>query len=60
MPCADWNVGRQRGDIPAQVFANPDPIRQLTYASPLEAKRAIAKCAGRALTPPPTAQLDAM
>jgi uncharacterized protein (DUF4415 family) len=49
MPCAGWKVGRRPGEMPAQAFADPDPFRQLTYASPLEAKRAIAQCLGRAL-----------
>jgi hypothetical protein len=42
------------------AFANPNPSRQLTYASPLEAKRAIAQCLGRALATLPTAQLEAI
>ena len=46
--------------MPTQAFADPDPFRQLTYASPLEAKRAIAQCLGRALATLPTAQLEAI
>ena len=60
MPCAGWKVGRRLGEMPAQAFADPDPFRQLTYASPLEAKRAIAQSLGRALATLPTAQLEAI
>jgi hypothetical protein len=60
MPCAGWKVGRRPGEMPTQAFADPDPFRQLTYASPLEAKRAIAQCLGRALATLPTAQLEAI
>jgi hypothetical protein len=50
----------QPGEIPAQTFVDPDPFRQLTYASPLEAKRAIAQYLGRALATLPADQLEAI
>lgn len=50
----------QPGEIPAQAFVDPDPFRQLTYASPLEAKRAIAQYLGRALATLPADQLEAI
>jgi hypothetical protein len=50
----------QPAAIPVQAFADPDPFRQLTYASPLEAKRAIAQFLGRALATLPADQLQAI
>jgi hypothetical protein len=49
---------RRPGEIPAKAFADPDPFRQLTYASALEAKRAIAQHLGRVLATLPAEQLE--
>lgn len=40
-----------------QVFTDPDPFHQLSYASALDAKRAIAQYLGRALATLPVGQL---
>ena len=50
----------QTSAIPVQAFVDPDPFRQLTYASSLEAKRAIAQFLGRALATLPVDQLQAI
>lgn len=50
----------QPAAVPVQAFADPDPFRQLTYASPLEAKRAIAQFLGGALATLPADQLQAI
>jgi hypothetical protein len=60
IPGAGWKVGRRLGGMAAHAFADPDPFWQLTYAPPLEAKRAIAQCLGRALSTLSTAQLEAI
>ncbi len=47
----------QSDEIPTQAFADPDPFHQLSYASALDAKRAIAQYLGRALATLPVGQL---
>ncbi|MDB0542809.1 DDE-type integrase/transposase/recombinase [Ralstonia solanacearum] len=46
--------------MPVQAFVDPDPFQQLTYASALEAKRAIAQYLGRPLATLPVDQLQAI
>jgi hypothetical protein len=45
-------------DIPAAAFADPDPFHELTYPTPLAAKRAIADYLGTPLAKLPAATLE--
>jgi hypothetical protein len=45
-------------DIPAAAFADPDPFHELTYPTPLAAKRAIADYLGKPLAKLPAATLE--
>lgn len=47
----------QSDEIPVQAFTDPDPFHQLSYASTLDAKRAIAQYLGRALGTLPVGRL---